>query len=619
MQRGSWGASRTARLLLGSAALIGAGGILPLLHAVAGPGAGAERGGADASGPAAPLLLLPAPPRASSGAGRATGASSAAGPASGASPQPRVAEGGGEAAGGAESLAGSAADALRAPAALPSPSPGGDASGSSGVATGDAASTPRPAATGDSAEDRPALATPRPSTRNEPPRGGVAGGGKTKLDIFLEKQRQSIGLASVSMMSKRHFRGKSNTKLHPVTGKTPRRHFKAFRGPDPRCSTVLDAPLKRDAESIAECAGRGIRLHQLCIHGVPFLLANASFSEQFWFEAKEAIQLAHILQLLPQLSFGASRPVFVDVGMNLGVFSNIIAAAAPWVDVHAYEPQPACVRLARCSAAANGASGRVFVHNAYVNSGTKETPPPVPVAGCDPEYSLRHQSAMQNRQRGVGSTEVPVADVVADIRGRSLAGIKIDVEGTELGVLEQLMSTVLERLPHLVMVELSPQWWPTGELTRCVDVLDRLMSAGYVALWYNQVQWRVYEMPPHQIPFRWIGTRYVQEATPLETAQMVCSKADSRGRIDVALVRGANATADYCTECVGCGLDDEDLSLKRIFTRIIPEKIYFRYCQGAVAWEGRGCSICGRLRRTPKKGAHVVPQLWINKAAPSEQ
>eukprot|EP01065_Artemidia_motanka_P010784 TRINITY_DN15778_c0_g1_i1.p2 TRINITY_DN15778_c0_g1~~TRINITY_DN15778_c0_g1_i1.p2 ORF type:complete len:541 (+),score=198.71 TRINITY_DN15778_c0_g1_i1:56-1678(+) len=397
----------------------------------------------------------------------------------------------------------------------------------------------------------------------------------------------------------------------PNTRKTPERPpFVRFTGPDPACDAIINsddgAPLPekwRRREGLAECRHASARLHELCQHGIALPLANASRSETFWFEAHEALTLGHVLQLLPLAHSGGGEkpPLFLDIGMNLGVFAMFAAAANPRLDVWAYEPQPACVDLARCSAAAVGAADRVTVHNAYVGSGRGTAP--VRVTGCDPSHSLTNAAAADG-----ATVQVPFVDVAAAAKGRKIAGVKIDVEGAELGVLEQLAPLLDgDGAPGFVLAELSPMWWQQRNASRCRSMVGEFFRRGYRMYWYRVFEWIMRILPPkapYVPPWKRIGTRYGQTIHPLVDPVGACARAQQEGRVDVLFVRAdlENRTAAaYCNDCFGCqvNLPQPDGSKRQIDfneTRML-------YCTNAVMHDGWSCGTCGPVRRKDARAA----------------
>eukprot|EP01065_Artemidia_motanka_P016020 TRINITY_DN19747_c0_g1_i1.p1 TRINITY_DN19747_c0_g1~~TRINITY_DN19747_c0_g1_i1.p1 ORF type:complete len:558 (+),score=147.59 TRINITY_DN19747_c0_g1_i1:52-1725(+) len=400
----------------------------------------------------------------------------------------------------------------------------------------------------------------------------------------------------------------SHSKVKPaksaaISQGTPRyRKFVPFAGPHPLCHQDLEGgnPTNRSwasADGGAACSAASGSLHSLCLHGVTVPVANASLSESFWFVAREGLSVGNLLQLLGRVDRSAAdRPLFLDVGMNLGVFSLLAATAAPWLDVWAFEPQPSCAQLVRCSAEAGGLSERVTVHNAYAGSGA-ESVPPVPLRGCDPEFTQGNRA-----DAATGATAVvPQVDIAGMAAGRRIAGIKVDVEGAELGVLTQLMPLLRDprTAPVFVMAELSPQWWSNGakDVTRCREVTGQIMDHGYDLYWYFAHEWMLRILPPWKPPWgppwRRIGTRYEQSAILQRDPSAVCHRASDVGRGDFLFVRRehANGTSlNYCADCFGCQVS---LPYGNTSRTVSMRESKIRHCYTAVMHDGLPCESCG--------------------------
>eukprot|EP00662_Eupelagonemidae_sp_cell21_P032667 gene32667-9830_t len=172
-----------------------------------------------------------------------------------------------------------------------------------------------------------------------------------------------------------------------------------------------------------------------------------------------------------------------------------------------------------------------------------------------------HAAAPSHPPGGERTVTVPAVDVAAAAMGRPLAGVKIDVEGAELGVLEALLPLLRGGgAPPFVLAEVSPQWWPPGGrrdgLSRCAAAAGRRAR-------------------PHTL--RRVGTRYATALVPLHDAAAVCRRARQEGRADVLFASG----------------DADPVASSDGTERFVP-------CRDAVMHEGAACDPpeqCGFLRQ----------------------
>ena len=150
-----------------------------------------------------------------------------------------------------------------------------------------------------------------------------------------------------------------------------------------------------------------------------------------------------------------------DVGANVGYFS--LLAARLGGHVHAFEPVPESAARLRGNVAANGLEDRVEVHEAAVGA----------TAGRQPFLVVRDASwsHLADRGRHKATREERDVEVVRlddlDLPPPDL--VKIDVEGSEVAVLDGAARVLREHRPVLV-VELHE----TND-----EVCDRLEAAGY--------------------------------------------------------------------------------------------------------------------------------------------
>lgn len=151
-----------------------------------------------------------------------------------------------------------------------------------------------------------------------------------------------------------------------------------------------------------------------------------------------------------------------DVGANVGYFS--ILAARLGAQVHAFEPVPENVGMIRGNVAANGMEQSVQVHP--VAAGASDGPAEFLVVE-DPSWSHLADRGRHPRTRESLQVEVVRLD------GLGLPApdlVKIDVEGSEVAVLEGALRTLQEDRP-VVVIELHE----TND-----EVCELLEPLGYV-------------------------------------------------------------------------------------------------------------------------------------------
>lgn len=164
------------------------------------------------------------------------------------------------------------------------------------------------------------------------------------------------------------------------------------------------------------------------------------------------------------LSFLRPGDTFIDVGANVGVYT-LIASSVPDVDVHAFEPSPeAAERLAE-NIRINALDGRVTVHRAAVGA-------------HDGRTFLTQDSGPMNRitgpaTRGACAVQLVRLDTVLRDRPRSVAALKVDVEGYERDVLAGAAALLAEDRPALII---------EGDFSR---VEDLLLPLGYRSYDYD--------------------------------------------------------------------------------------------------------------------------------------
>eukprot|EP00756_Hemistasia_phaeocysticola_P001476 Hpha_TRINITY_DN11041_c0_g2::TRINITY_DN11041_c0_g2_i1::g.92732::m.92732 len=348
--------------------------------------------------------------------------------------------------------------------------------------------------------------------------------------------------------------GRMKLKRRPVPkewklfSREPRQPAERFAGPM-KCKIP-----EGTEEAYGGCQRRDGK-NTLCIHGQTVPMVNITKSERFWFEAEEGLVLGNVLQALGARHRDGNNTVFLDIGMNRGVFSAVAAATYPLLSVVSVEPQPECVRIATCTMTANGFSERVKILNAYAQSSAETGTIPTQAQFCDPMYSPKRFPHAFVTQQDVRI--LPIAHALPP--GKRLGAVKVDVEGAELGVLEELLPLLRERRPRVLAVEIGAQFWKgTGDgENECTRVVTRILDIGYTAHIYTHRWWGLFSADPARSSSRKLGRRYETAMRPVEGAQKLCSLAVDAQRVDV-LFKKRNAqvrlSSEYCSECIGCAV-----------------------------------------------------------------
>ena len=135
-----------------------------------------------------------------------------------------------------------------------------------------------------------------------------------------------------------------------------------------------------------------------------------------------------------------TEDIVIDLGANMGIFTDILAATG--AEVHAYEPDPHCfeVLLRRFEGAEN-----VHLHNQAV-SGEAGTFVLQRTKGFAESPDIKSQSssiAITNEtifdtENGILVETVAFKDVVRNL-GRPVALVKMDIEGAEFSILDRIL------------------------------------------------------------------------------------------------------------------------------------------------------------------------------------
>lgn len=194
-----------------------------------------------------------------------------------------------------------------------------------------------------------------------------------------------------------------------------------------------------------------------CIVGACSKFPLTKFSElhpSFFLDGYEQSVLNWIWIGLHNPDQNKRQRIFLDIGMNAGFFSSF--AASIGARVLSFEPQPACIKNA---AAAHSPSIELY------NFGVSANPVTLTMTKdkCNPGNTILEAATTEekgvhvptlNLGRQFNISCIPFVDVV-----------KIDVEGSELAVLESIMPLIAAKRIGLLIIEISnwkymQNFWP---------------------------------------------------------------------------------------------------------------------------------------------------------------
>lgn len=154
------------------------------------------------------------------------------------------------------------------------------------------------------------------------------------------------------------------------------------------------------------------------------------------------------------------RDVCIDLGANRGEFTQLLAATG--ATVHAFEPDPdTFARLqAACASLPN-----VHLHQAAVGAGAGEVTLRREAGYADDPIghsvgsSVRFTDPRMDQGEGIRVPQRAFADVVATA-GPALRLIKMDIEGSEIEILNDLMQSGVALEVEYLFVETHQQHYP---------------------------------------------------------------------------------------------------------------------------------------------------------------
>jgi FkbM family methyltransferase len=184
--------------------------------------------------------------------------------------------------------------------------------------------------------------------------------------------------------------------------------------------------------------------------------------------------------LLPRVRRDA---VVWDVGANIGIYTVLLAAAAPDGRVEAFEPVPDSHQRLKDNVAANGLTNVTTHFVALSDSiGTAQMAVHADAHGCD-QIGGTDLGAV-----GVEAIEVPTLTgdrFLADTGSADPDVVKVDIEGHEPQFLAGSWA-MFERRRPLLMMEVNPTAWTSDEQVReWQETVDRLFALYGTGLWFD--------------------------------------------------------------------------------------------------------------------------------------
>jgi len=195
-----------------------------------------------------------------------------------------------------------------------------------------------------------------------------------------------------------------------------------------------------------------------------------------------AIYEPEVSRYIVSLLSRSQKPLFLDIGANIGLIALNVLAEIPGAIIHAFEPGPHQYYLFRKTIQANNLETQVILHNTALGS----------EAGTN-DFSI-HNTAHAS---GDGFKDTGRAGPARYIRVRSetldhwwesngrpsVSVVKIDTEGSEFLVLKGA-SLLLHVCRPIVLMEI----WPDNIKVYPFEVED-------IVVWLNQRSYQLYTLP----------------------------------------------------------------------------------------------------------------------------
>ncbi len=162
--------------------------------------------------------------------------------------------------------------------------------------------------------------------------------------------------------------------------------------------------------------------------------------------------------------------VIIDVGAHIGGFAGRVRQKWPECTIFAFEPHPKNARLFRKNARSNGWQKIHFFAKAI----TKETQ--TVALHLDPQNSAGHSLLDPGGRHQVSVPGISIEDMIRQEKIGEIGLMKLDCEGSEYDILENISPHTLNRI-HYLLVE----WHPIPHQHRG-PLEERLLRAGFRTL-----------------------------------------------------------------------------------------------------------------------------------------
>lgn len=187
--------------------------------------------------------------------------------------------------------------------------------------------------------------------------------------------------------------------------------------------------------------------------------------------------------LIPLLHECSRTPghLVLDIGSNVGSY-GLVAAKAGCTSL-LFEPQPVCQAYIKRAIVTNNLQASAFLIPHPVGSGNSLAVSAS--TGCDGRFpiSLRDKGKKPISQELWGqSSFVQIRNVIC--RNQEVLWLKIDVEGAELSVLQEVLYLFKQRLVNIAVIEVSPVFYEKNFVDRnlVARVFFEIASFGYTGI-----------------------------------------------------------------------------------------------------------------------------------------
>jgi FkbM family methyltransferase len=188
------------------------------------------------------------------------------------------------------------------------------------------------------------------------------------------------------------------------------------------------------------------------------------------------------MTILPEL-LSAKKGIFIDIGANMGAYTELVLRTCKHLHVHAFEPQPElCKNINKL--------GVVSKHFTIHNVGLAEKPAEMTLHVPIVNGSLSTQSAtFQDISEPHKDIKIPVK-TLDSFQFNDIAFIKIDVEGFESKTLAGAQETILKSKP-IMLIEIENRHLQRFDnsqngihVATVEDVINQVESMGYRSSYY---------------------------------------------------------------------------------------------------------------------------------------